>query len=90
MKLACSRPFAEQKPANRADPAARLATSLVSWPWRKVAASAPLARITPRSARRQTPPIEIWSGMRHYHQPTMVIESARVLTFDGVRFCRLG
>jgi hypothetical protein len=32
MKVACSRPFAEQKPASRADPESRLATSLVSCP----------------------------------------------------------
>ena len=39
-----------------------VATSLVSWPCRNCAASAPRARITPQSARRQAPPIEMSSG----------------------------
>ena len=45
-------------------------TSLVSWPCRKLAASAPRARITPRSASRHSAlERNLVDGMRHYHQP---------------------
>ena len=47
-KLACSRPLAEQNPARRQRPGARVATSLVSWPCRNLTASAPRARIKPQ------------------------------------------
>ena len=52
------------------DPRPSVATSLVSWLCRNVAASAPRARITPQSARRQAPlDGDRRRGMRHYHQP---------------------
>jgi len=55
MKLASMRPLAEQKPASLASPWPSSRKSCVSWPCRKVAASAPWARITPQSSSLARP-----------------------------------
>ena len=58
MKLASRRPFGEQKPARRATSSPRPVMSLVNWPCRKFAASAPTARMTPQSVSAVAPSIE--------------------------------
>ena len=55
MNDACIRPLAEQKAAKRDSFIPKSATSLVSWPCRKEAASAPVTRITPKWLRVATP-----------------------------------
>ncbi|MCY1525129.1 hypothetical protein D9M68_600990 [compost metagenome] len=55
MKLAITRPLAVQSAARRASVAPSREKSCVSWPCKKLAASGPSARITPRWGRVLTP-----------------------------------
>ena len=64
-KLACMRPFGLQNAASRASDKPSNATSCVSWPCRKLAASSPMTRITPMCVSATCPDgvIEVVDGV---------------------------